>query len=857
MDLFSFDEDLPTSSSFQGWHLSTDEPSTSSPDALSRPSPTAMLLRSPPPSAKKRGFSRARAAVFEDSTPCTSKSTSIACCPGSIRAGQLNHASANVAPPDGHHCQRPPAVGTHYKDIPNGGVFSPPSDHSAPKSIPQSLSEDVGSPTICANLAGMENVHLSELTFDIIVSDRYGGQATICELFPWNSVKDVKDALQRRGYPSASMQRLFVHGDKVKNIRTLHDCDISHGSDLYIMSIRNLTAQPNGFINFYGDATAAPAECLDLVRNVSHGTASGYAPALAFDGTGGTYFLKGRHKVKCAVFKPEDEEPFAPNNPRGYVGRLGQTGFRSGILSGEGAAREVAAFLLDRNHFSGVPVTTRAEMAHAGFHRARLGVGGVKVKIGSLQSFVDADATAGDYAPQIFDLEEVHKIGVLDIRLVNTDRNDANIMVIHEHGHTRLTPIDHGYCLPSILEIGWCDWVWLEWPQAKMPFSANTLDYIASIDVERDASLLRDQLSIREACLRIMVTCVMLLKQGAKAGLTLFQIASLIIREDLDQKSELESLIDQAEILAQNRLNEIGFASRSVSDPLDYLPIGPRSMSRAEDYFHARTLIPNSYCPSGVSLGAISNISPPRIQVPVSQSQLSSPNMSPLCSPIRTLSVSRPVPTFNGLRNNGGDGINGRRISSNKLNTPSPSASPDLPSFIPFSAPHAPAPGSLRESLTAPQPPAFGLGPPATIPTVAARRACPPVLCRSSSGVSLRDLQRSRAHSGLSGSGLSRPQQLRTKSGGYGTNRQRLSLFETRNLHSLELSAIQRQKGCPRSNFLFFYYVGSLIDRIIQRELRRSQAPSVVPSLQSVNGVSRRKHTDSFDGLDIEFTHDI
>eukprot|EP01083_Nonionella_stella_P272119 922546_1 len=318
MDLFSFDEDLHTSRSFQGWHLSVDEPSTSSSDALSRPSPTDILLRSPPPTAKTRGFSRVCATVFEDSTPSTSKSTSIACCPGSIRAGQLNHASATVTPPDGsshsHDCQRPPTVVTRYKDLPNGGVLSPPSVDSATKSIPQSLSEDIGSPTICANLACMENVHLRELTFDIFVSDRYGGQATICELFLWNSVKDVKDTLQMRGYPSASMQRLFVHGDKVKNIRTLHDCDISHGSDLYIMSIRNLTAQQNGFTNFYGDATAAPAECLDLVRNVSHDTASGYAPALAFDDTGGTYFLKGRHKVKCAVFKPEDEEQFAPNN---------------------------------------------------------------------------------------------------------------------------------------------------------------------------------------------------------------------------------------------------------------------------------------------------------------------------------------------------------------------------------------------------------------------------------------------------------------------------------------------------------------------------------------------------------------
>ena len=28
-----------------------------------------------------------------------------------------------------------------------------------------------------------------------------------------------------------------------------------------------------------------------------------------------------------------------------------------------------------------------------------------------------------------FDVDEVHKIGILDIRIVNCDRNDANILV--------------------------------------------------------------------------------------------------------------------------------------------------------------------------------------------------------------------------------------------------------------------------------------------------------------------------------------------------------------------------------------------------------------------------------------------
>lgn len=36
-------------------------------------------------------------------------------------------------------------------------------------------------------------------------------------------------------------------------------------------------------------------------------------------------------RQRVAMFKPQDEEAFAPNNPRGYEGHLGQKGFRSGV----------------------------------------------------------------------------------------------------------------------------------------------------------------------------------------------------------------------------------------------------------------------------------------------------------------------------------------------------------------------------------------------------------------------------------------------------------------------------------------------------------------------------------------------
>lgn len=74
--------------------------------------------------------------------------------------------------------------------------------------------------------------------------------------------------------------------------------------------------------------------------------------------------MRNTQKDVVAIFKPIDEEPFAPNNPRGHQGQFGSQTFRPGVLSGESSIREVAAYLLDHKSFSCVPQTTFAEVVH-------------------------------------------------------------------------------------------------------------------------------------------------------------------------------------------------------------------------------------------------------------------------------------------------------------------------------------------------------------------------------------------------------------------------------------------------------------------------------------------------------------
>lgn len=65
-----------------------------------------------------------------------------------------------------------------------------------------------------------------------------------------------------------------------------------------------------------------------------------------------------------AIWKPIDEEPFAPNNPRGMQAPFGTETLRPGVKSGESSLREVLAYLLDHDGFAGVPPTALIEVSH-------------------------------------------------------------------------------------------------------------------------------------------------------------------------------------------------------------------------------------------------------------------------------------------------------------------------------------------------------------------------------------------------------------------------------------------------------------------------------------------------------------
>jgi phosphatidylinositol 4-kinase type 2 len=351
----------------------------------------------------------------------------------------------------------------------------------------------------------------------------------------WSTIKDVKDAIQNAYRIPAGAQRLYFGplltlGGDLPNHRTLHDVGIYRSGETLLLDIKQsglgggtpgsssssspmysslYSLSPSGANDVCISSTmmdATPRQLKAIVQEARRGFALGFKPVLSLDGSAGTYFLHDTRKQRVAVFKPADEEPYAENNPRGYLQQPGQPmRLRDGVDPGHACIREVAAFLLDHDSFSGVPMTTLAEARHPAFNtngsRLKVSEGGAAIgahsllgsmmltspsstsslttyaadradrasKAGSFQEFIRVECTMDDISPSKISVEEVHKIAILDIRILNADRNAANLLVRrrYDNNELELVPIDHGYCLRSVADVSWMDWCWLDWPQSK------------------------------------------------------------------------------------------------------------------------------------------------------------------------------------------------------------------------------------------------------------------------------------------------------------------------------------------------------------------------------------------------------
>lgn len=318
-----------------------------------------------------------------------------------------------------------------------------------------------------------------------------------------------------------------------------------------------------------------------LVKEIVEAMMNGIDPVPIRSGLGGAYFFRGCSGENIAIIKPTDEEPFAPNNPKGFVGKaLGQPGLKRSVRVGETGFREVAAYLLDYDGFANVPLTALVKVTHSIFNVNNDGVSGNNhqqkeqiSKIASFQKFIPHDCDASDHGTSSFPVAAVHRIGILDIRILNTDRHGGNLLVrklshVERFDQVELVPIDHGLCLPETLEDPYFEWI--HWPQASIPFSEDELEYIANLDPFHDSDMLRLELPmIREACLRILILCTTFLKAAATFGLCLAEIGEMMSRDfqgRTDEPSELELICIEARSMLHVRVMEDSTAKEDYDE---------------------------------------------------------------------------------------------------------------------------------------------------------------------------------------------------------------------------------------------------------------------------------------------------
>ena len=250
------------------------------------------------------------------------------------------------------------------------------------------------------------------------------------------------------------------------------------------------------------------------------------------NGTGGIYTIPASDGHNVAMFKPMEEERFV----------------REGLEAGEGAVREEAAYVLDSRSggFSAVPPTAVAELnlSTAGVRRKGSVQRFMQSKMGSLEEFgMSRDlAKASAFIP----VSEIHKIGILDIRVFNTDRHSGNLLLLGDKAPYSLVPIDHGCILPSWYHLAEARFDWAEFPQAKCPFSGEMLQHIKSLNCEGDAVALR-KLGIREECVTTMKMSTLFLQIAAEHGKTLQWIARIMLRDGcLEKPSAFEKMVLKA-----------------------------------------------------------------------------------------------------------------------------------------------------------------------------------------------------------------------------------------------------------------------------------------------------------------------
>ena len=199
--------------------------------------------------------------------------------------------------------------------------------------------------------------------------------------------------------------------------------------------------------------------------------------------------------------------------------------------------------------------------------------------------------------PAKFEVGDVMRIATFDIRLCNLDRHAGNILVSRSAPYQcrssfyeaavpdlhstrisasapastglllgdsevglvlsstvtttsayRLVPIDHGFCLPHVLQLSDVTFAWLAWPQVKLPVPDDVKEYVSRLNADADCDRIRYLVgaAIPETHLLTLKVCTKLLQSCLSQGLSLYEVAMFMIVPKGSTISRLQALVNRA-----------------------------------------------------------------------------------------------------------------------------------------------------------------------------------------------------------------------------------------------------------------------------------------------------------------------
>ncbi|MBS0624234.1 MAG: hypothetical protein JSS62_06410 [Verrucomicrobia bacterium] len=260
--------------------------------------------------------------------------------------------------------------------------------------------------------------------------------------------------------------------------------------------------------SFYSEFLQDVPQMIPILERIEHAFQQGIEPARLQAQE--AYLLKDEKQVPLAVFKP-----------------FKQSGCQDVI-------RECLAYRLDHQNFANVPGTIMTQLQHPLLGGRR---------IGSCQQVIyPSQPFYGFQNSIVLKPEQIRRLAILDLRLLNADRHGYNVMI----KDAEVFPIDHACILPE-RDVN-LSFFWQTHPHASTKISAEEFQYLQNIDLSQDIEIMTEEFGLERSIVKKYVCAHLFLQEGLAQEYNLVEIAECLKRREQESVSRFSVLLSKIKV---------------------------------------------------------------------------------------------------------------------------------------------------------------------------------------------------------------------------------------------------------------------------------------------------------------------